>query len=252
MEWYHYLLAFAGACIAGSINTLAGNGSVITLSILTELVGLPGNVANGTNRIGVLLNGVGGTWGFFRGGRLSLKGTRVILLLVLLGSLLGGYIAIKISDAQFMIIFKYLMLGMLVVVLVHPTRWMIEKKMSALVPEWITYIMYFILGIYGGLIQMGMGIFFLAVLVLLSRFPLIHANAIKVFVVTVYTFVLVLVFHFRGLIEWEIGLLMGLGQFVGGWFTAKTISKYTDMNKIAYYFLVAIILLSLASMFHIF
>jgi uncharacterized membrane protein YfcA len=150
-----------------------------------------------------------------------------------------------------MAIFKYLMIGMLIVVLVHPSRWMIEKKMSALVPEWITHIMYFILGIYGGLIQMGMGIFFLAVLVLLSRFPLIHANAIKVFVVTVYTFVVVLVFHFRGLIEWEIGLLMGLGQFIGGWFTAKTISKYPDMNKIAYYFLVAIILLSIASLFHI-
>ena len=54
-EWYVYVIAFIGALIAGSVNTLAGNGSAITLSILTELLGLPGNLANGTNRIGVLL-----------------------------------------------------------------------------------------------------------------------------------------------------------------------------------------------------
>ncbi|HLF65954.1 MAG TPA: sulfite exporter TauE/SafE family protein [Saprospiraceae bacterium] len=251
MEWYHYLIALGGAFIAGSINTLAGNGSVITLSILTELVGLPGNVANGTNRIGVLFNGIGGTWGFFRGRKLVLKGTGGIVICVVLGAVAGGFIAIKISDAQFMTIFKYLMIGMLIVVIIHPSRWMIEQKMSALVPEWVTYVIYFILGIYGGLIQMGMGIFFLAALVLLNRYPMIESNALKVFVVTVYTLLIVALFHFRGMVEWPVGLLMGIGQFAGGWATARTISKYPGMNKVAYYFLIAIILLSLASLFRL-
>lgn len=251
MEWYYYLIAFLGAFVAGSINTLAGNGSVITLSILTELVGLPGNIANGTNRIGVLFNGIGGTWGFFQSRRLGLQGTRGMIISVVSGALLGGLIAIRISDAQFMMIFKFLMIGMLIVTLVRPSRWLIEKKMSAIVPEWVTYIMYFILGVYGGVIQMGMGIFFLAVLVLLSRFPLIEANAIKVFVVTLYTVVMVVLFHYRGMVEWPIGLLMGVGQFAGGWITAKTISKYAGMNKVAYYFLIAIILFSIASLFRI-
>lgn len=53
LEWYHYLIAVLGSALAGSINTLAGNGSAITLTILTELLGLPGNLANGTNRVGV-------------------------------------------------------------------------------------------------------------------------------------------------------------------------------------------------------
>ena len=38
---YEYILAMTGSFIAGAINTLAGNGSVITLSILTGLIGLP-------------------------------------------------------------------------------------------------------------------------------------------------------------------------------------------------------------------
>jgi uncharacterized membrane protein YfcA len=61
MEWYIYPIAVLGGFVAGIINTLAGNGSAITLSILTEVIGLPGNLANGTNRVGVLMQGIAGT-----------------------------------------------------------------------------------------------------------------------------------------------------------------------------------------------
>jgi uncharacterized membrane protein YfcA len=60
----HFIIAFAGAFLAGIINALAGNGSVITLTVLTELMGLPGIVANGTNRVGVLMNSLGAMTGF--------------------------------------------------------------------------------------------------------------------------------------------------------------------------------------------
>ncbi len=98
-EWYIYLVAFLGAIIAGSVNTLAGNGSAITLSILTELIGLPGNVANGTNRIGVLLNSFGSTWGFYRGGKLNLENSKHIIITIVLGAIVGGVIALNISDS---------------------------------------------------------------------------------------------------------------------------------------------------------
>jgi uncharacterized membrane protein YfcA len=251
LEWYHYVFALLGSVVAGGINTLAGNGSVITLSLLTEMVGLPGNVANGTNRIGVLMNGMGGLSGFLHSGKLGLKGTTPIVIFVVLGSLFGALIAMHISDEQFMNIFKFLMVGMFIVILVHPSRWMIQAKLSAIVPEWVTYIIYFILGMYGGLIHMGIGIFFLGVLVLLSRYPIMEANAIKVFVVTIYTLVIVVLFHFKGMIDWPIGVLMGVGQFAGGWFTAKSLSGHPKANRIAYFFLVTIMILSLARLFHI-
>jgi len=251
MEWYYYLVALAGAFLAGSINTLAGNGSVITLSILTELLGLPGTMANATNRVGVLFNGIGSTAGFFKGGKLNIKGSAGVLLSVISGSIVGGLIAIVISDAQFMLIFKGLMLLMLVVILVRPSRWLIEEKLVAVVPEWATWILYFILGIYGGLIQMGMGIFFLALMVLISRIPMIEANAIKVFVVTIYTLLMVMLFQWRGLIDWPVGLLMGVGQFAGGWITARAASRYPGANRWAYYILVMIVIVSALSLFDI-
>jgi len=252
MEWYYYIIVLLGSFLAGSINTLAGNGSVITLSILTELLGLPGNIANGTNRVGVLFNGLGGVWGFHRGGKLQLRGSLGLLICIIGGSVVGGIIAILITDAQFMLIYKVLMVIMLVVILVRPSRWLIKTRLESAVPGWVLWICYFLLGIYGGLIQMGMGVFFLAVLVLMSRIPLIEANAIKIFTVTVYTILVIILFQIRGIIDWEIGLMMGVGQFAGGWLTARTASRYPGADKWAYYLLVIIVLISVFSLFRVF
>jgi uncharacterized membrane protein YfcA len=106
--------------------------------------------------------------------------------------------------------------------------------------------------VYGGLIQMGMGVFFLAVLVLMSRIPIIEANAIKIFTVTIYTALVIVLFEVRGLIDWPTGLLMGVGQFAGGWVTARTASKYPAADKWAYYILVVIVLVSVMSLFGVF
>ena len=248
-EWSVYIIAFIGAIIAGSINTLAGNGSAITLSILTELLGMPGNLANGTNRIGVLFNGVGSTWGFHRGGKLDLSGSKWIIVAVVLGAILGGIAALNITNEQFMGIFRVLMVAMLVVIVVKPSRWLRKAHGTSLLPRWLELIIYFALGIYGGLIQMGMGVFFLAVIVLISRFPLIHANAIKVAVVTIYTLLLVGLFEYRGLVDWPIGLLMGVGQFIGGWYTAILASRHPSAEKWAYRLLVVIVVASIFSLF---
>ena len=54
MDVFQYTVIIIGGILAGIINTLAGNGSAITLTILSEMMGLPGNIANATNRIGIV------------------------------------------------------------------------------------------------------------------------------------------------------------------------------------------------------
>jgi uncharacterized membrane protein YfcA len=61
-----------------------------------------------------------------------------------------------------------------------------------------------ILGFYGGFIQMGMGIFFLAAMVLGAGYDIIRANAIKVLVVALFTVMAILNFEWRGLIDWRV------------------------------------------------
>jgi uncharacterized membrane protein YfcA len=71
-----YIVASCGALFAGAINTLAGNGSAITLSILTELLGLTPNIANGTNRLGIFTQSSVTSWVFYKGDELDVTKRR--------------------------------------------------------------------------------------------------------------------------------------------------------------------------------
>lgn len=254
MQWTpeHLLIAFLGAFVAGMINALAGNGSVITLSILTELLGLPGNVANGTNRVGVVMNAAGAMTGFVGKREMHYRRYVPYILPVVIGAVLGILVATRVTNAQFMGVFKVLMVVMLIVILVKPERWLIAKAGVSLVPGWLVWPMMLVLGFYGGFIQMGMGVFYLAILVLVARLPMIEANTIKALSVGLFTIIAVGVFSFSGQIFWMIGLVMGVAQFFGGWIAAHYASKIPGASKAAYYVLIIAILLSLVKLFQLF
>lgn len=249
MEWYHYAIAIIGSAVAGAINTLAGNGSAITLTILTEVLGLPGNMANGTNRVGVWTQSVAGAFAFHRNGKLRVLQSGMIIIWTVIGAAAGIITAIFVSNDQFMGVFRFLLVLMFVVILVKPKRWLRETDENARMPRALTIPLFLVLGFYGGFIQMGMGVFFLAAMVLGARYSLIDANAVKITVVGLYTILALAIFQYRGLIDWPIGLLMAIGQTAGGYFTAHYASKYPGANVWAHRILVAVVLLALFKLF---
>lgn len=252
MEPYLYVIVILGGAAAGFINTLAGNGSAITLTILTELLGLPGNLANGTNRVGVMANSVISSWTFQRNGKLKLDRGLPYILPTVIGAIAGVIVAVMVSNEQFKIVFRFLMVMMLVVILVKPKRWLKETDTSVKPKLLITVPLFLALGFYGGFIQMGMGIFFLAAMVLGARFSIIESNGIKVFVVMIYTTVVLAIFQWKGLIDWEIGLILAIGQAIGAWFAATFASKYSKADFVAYILVVAVVILAILKMFGFF
>ena len=129
-SWQLYLIAIFGGLVAGFINTLAGSGSAITLPILTELMGLPPNIANGTNRVGVMAQGITTTWGFYKNGKLRLKHSWFYISLVFVGAVVGVIVATKVSNEQFKTVFSYLMVILLVVIVVKPRRWLRQTDLD--------------------------------------------------------------------------------------------------------------------------
>lgn len=244
-----YLIAVLGAFLAGCINTLAGNGSAITLTILMELLGLPPDVANGTNRIGVIAQSMAGTYAFEREGRLKPNLNWRVIGLVSLGALLGMYLSVVISPEGYRRVFRYLLVFMLVVILVKPKRWLVSNPNRKSISPWLAIPMLFALGIYGGFIQMGMGVFFLAILVLINGYDIINANVLKGVTVAVYTIFAVLFFAYKGLIDWQFGALMAVGQLTGGFLTATYASRYPQANLWAYRLLVVVIIGAIARAF---
>jgi len=244
-----YAVAILGAFIAGGINTLAGNGSAITLTILTEVLGLPPNTANGTNRIGIFTQSAISSWVFFNNGKLDVDRNKKYIIPIIIGAIAGGLLAVNVSNDQFKAVFKFMMVFMLIAVLVKPKRWLRNTDFD-FKPKWYVYMpLLFGLGFYGGFIQMGMGIFFLIIMVLGMRVNLIESNAIKGFVIAIYTFLVILLFHYKGMIDWKLGGIMAIGQTLGGYLTAKFASRHKKADQIAYYVLIIVLLLAIGKLF---
>lgn len=254
MQWTteHLIIAFSGAFICGIINALAGNGSVITLTILTELLGLPGNVANGTNRVGVFMNTLGALTGFKNKEDFRYKNYWPYIVPVIIGAVFGTVLATQVTHAQFMGVFKVMMIVMLVIILVKPERWLITEAQKSYLPRWMVWPVMLLIGFYGGFIQMGVGIFYLAVLVLVARLPMFEANKLKAFSIGAFTLVALIIFAYSGQVIWSIGLVMGLAQFLGGWLAAHYASKVPGAAKVAYGILVVAVILSVLKLFNVF
>lgn len=221
MAWYLYLAVIAAGFAAGFINTLAGSGSLITLPLLIFL-GLPANVANGTNRIGILLQNVVGVGSFHRQRVLDLRGGLILSTPAVIGSVLGAQIAVNLDETMMRRTIGALMIVMLGVILVQPKRWL-EGRPEAMHqrPSWMQVLIFFAIGIYGGFIQAGVGIFLLAGLVLSAGYDLVRANAVKVLIVLCFTLFALIVFLVNGQVQWAMGLILAIGNMLGAWVAAR-------------------------------
>lgn len=244
-----YVLASLGALFAGAINTLAGNGSAITLTILTELLGLPPNIANGTNRVGIFTQSSVASWVFYKGGKLDIAKRKNYILIIFIGALAGGVLALNVSNEQFRSVFRFMLVFMLIAVLVKPKRWLRATDVY-FNPPWYLYApLLFALGFYGGFIQMGMGVFFLIIMVLVLRINILESNALKGFVIALYTLIVIGLFAYKGMIDWKLGGIMAIGQTLGGWLTARFATRVAWADQAAYYLLITVLILAIGKMF---
>ena len=222
--WYYiYVLAIFAGILAGIINTLAGSGSVVTLPMLV-LLGLDANVANATNRIGVAIQNVVGITTFQRSGKMNLSGGLWLVIPSLPGAVLGAWIASVLDKNQMNLALGIVMVIMLFVVLLNPQKWLRQQSEAKKGrPEWWALLIFFAIGVYGGFIQAGVGVFILAAMVLGLGYSLVHANAVKLMIVLAVTLVALAVFMLAPdqLIDWPLGLLMAVGQSIGAWSAAK-------------------------------
>ncbi|MCP4906364.1 MAG: sulfite exporter TauE/SafE family protein [bacterium] len=212
-EWTTWILLAGGGLVAGVINTLAGGGSLITMPLLV-LIGLPATTANGTNRIGVLFQNLVSTWRFRREGLDGLRGAAPVLLPVLLGSVVGASIASQISADLYRQVFGVAMIGLLYPML-RGSRAGNEKQTAAPRSRLMNALTFFGIGLYGGALQAGVGLFLIAALAR-SGLDLVRANSIKVVIVGALTLVAVPVFIAHGQVDWKLASALVVGFAMGG------------------------------------
>lgn len=209
-------LLIAAGFLVGFINTIAGSGTAITYSLFMAL-GLPANIANGTIRLGVIMQTLAATLNFKKHGKLEWRKGFVLGIPVVLGSITGAKIAVEINEGLFEKILAIILLVMLFFIFYKPEKWL--KGQLHKIQQKTTFtqmLLFFLTGLYGGFIHIGVGIFLLSVLVLNAGYDLVKANALKVMIVFLYSPFALLVFIMSDQVHFAMGLISAVGNVVGG------------------------------------
>lgn len=214
MTWWQAVLLVVGGFFAGGINTVAGGGSTLTVPLLV-LAGVPGNAANGSNRIGILTSSAAASASFARLGITGLAHTGPVIVPVVFGSLFGSLAISQLTDDAFETMFGLLMIPLIVLAIRKP-----KARLDGPVwPRWLTVAVFFGIGIYGGAVQAGVGLVLLAALTR-AGYDLVTANHIKVLVNVAVTAVALPVFIVNGQVQWIPAIVLAAGFTAGGWFGA--------------------------------
>jgi hypothetical protein len=213
-------LLFIVGAITGFINTLAGGGSLLTLPVLIFL-GLPTAMANGTNRIGIVIQNIFAIAGFHRQNVFPWRVSLLSAIPATLGAIVGAQLALDVPDALFKQILAGIMIGVLIIIVIDPgKRVRASHKPVAGLRLVLFAIGFFGVGIFGGFIQAGVG-FLIISLMLLAGFDLVAINAVKVFVVFLFTVAALVVFIAHGQVNYLLGASLGVGSAAGAWLAAK-------------------------------
>jgi uncharacterized membrane protein YfcA len=240
LEWYQYLLIIGAGLIAGFINTLAGSGSLLTLPLLI-FIGLPPNVANGTNRIAIMLQSLVGSVGFRKQGSLDLRAGLLLGIPSVAGSIVGALIALSINNKMMERVVGVLLVVMFFIVLLKPEAWLKGKTEKGIGGSlWINILVFFVIGVYGGFIQAGVGFFLLAGLVLGAGLNVVRANAIKNFLVFLYTPFALAVFMIGHQVDYRAGLILSVGSMTGAWLGTRSAVSWGP-TFVRYVLLVAVL-----------
>jgi uncharacterized membrane protein YfcA len=225
MSWIEIVILIVSGLFVGFINTLAGGGSIISLSILMFL-GLPANVANGTNRVAIFIQNIAAVGSFKQQKVLDHKKAFWLSIPATIGSIIGAWIAVDMNEAIIEKAIAIVMLIMMIVILYKPQRWLKGKKELQTKKVSIgQIILFFIIGVYGGFLHMGVGYALLAGIVLGAGYDLVKANAIKVLIIFIWSPVILVVYLINDQVNLYYGLILSIGNVVGALIASRLAVK---------------------------
>src|SRR5258708_91229 len=220
MSVLHYLLAGLAALAGGTINALAGGGTLVTFPTLVAL-GIPAVAANVTNTVALCPGFVGGTLAQAQDLKGQSKRLWIILPAGIAGGLVGGFLLLHSGEKVFRTLIPFLILiASLLLAVQEPIRgWLTrrsEQTKTAPVAEGWAALPIGLAAIYGGYFGAGLSVIVLAVLGLVMDDSLTRLNAIKQVLGFCINTAAAIFFVFSGQVVWPVAGVMAVGALIGG------------------------------------
>lgn len=239
-ELHVLLILFGVGAAAGMVNVMAGGGSTLTLPVLV-LLGVDAGVANGTNRVAIVIQNISATLTFKADKKTRLRKSMSYGLWAIPGALIGAFAATRIEDAWFERILGVLLIVVVLTMIVPRSN--PGSDSTARKSPWSGPVL-LLLGFYGGFIQMGIGFLFMAVFFHLLHMDLVSTTVHKVVIVLIYSIPALLVFAIAGDVDWVLGLSLAAGNATGA-FAAAKIAVRRGEKAIRVVLIVAVLIMAL-------
>jgi len=217
------ILFFFLGLFAGFFDTISGGGGLLTIPVML-MVGVPPLEALGTNKLQGIFGTGSATLTFASKGHLDFKSLWPIALLCFISSIVGALIASQIPEQTLAIFIPYILI--LVALYFGLSKNISDVgKTPILRYSILATIILPIVGLYDGIFGPGAGSFYMFVILSLGGLGIVQATAqtkLLNFSSNLGGFIF---FCLIGAVNWEIGLIMAIGQIIGSSIGARLAIK---------------------------
>ena len=207
------------------IGVVTGSNSLITVPVMFQF-GIDEKVAVATNMFGLTFMAVGGSIPFFRAGSIDGKRVWPLAALTVVSSAVGAALVGLITNQGIKLIVAVAMIVITAFTLVSHRR---REAPSASHRSTIAaFVLTFVLGVYGGLYSGGYVTVLTATLVAFYGMSYLESIAATKIINVFSSFVATLVFMWQGLVDYRLGLIIGVSMFAGAYAGAHYASRMSE------------------------
>ena len=227
------------------VGVVTGSNSLITVPVMYQF-GIDPRVAVATNMFGLTFMSVGGALPFIGRGTIDRRRLPLLVVLTLVGSIMGALLVLVVSSRAMPVIISVAML--LVAVFSISTRR--GSRSTGALPaasraaEWTGLAATFALGIYGGFFSGGYVTLLTAAFVALFRMSFVEAVSTTKIINVFSSLVATLVFMWNGLVDYKLGVALGVVMFAGA-FVGARVALRLDETWLRRIFLATVVALAL-------
>jgi uncharacterized membrane protein YfcA len=230
--WQGAALALVGV-LAGFLNVMAGGGSLVTIPVMV-FMGVPGAVANGTNRVAILAQNLSATLTFMRRGYTDLRLSLTLTACAIPGAIAGALVGVRLDGPWFNRVLAVVMVAVMLIMQFDPGT---QERASDHRPDRQQLLRGHLLmvaaGFWGGFIQIGVGFILMPILNRVMGFDLVRTNMHKVVIVAGYTVVALAIYASQLTVLWTLGAALALGMALGGYLGAHfTVTRGEKLIRI--------------------
>ncbi len=244
--WQLAILSLLGVG-SGWLNVMAGGGSLLTVPMMLFL-GIPGPVANGTNRISIIGQNIVAVWGFFSQGFSDFRLSASLAVAASIGAFFGASVGVQLDGVWFNRVLAGIMLGILAIMLLDRQGGKKQEPAPDAKPRNLVvgHILMIGAGAWGGFIQIGVGFLLMPILYRVMGIDLVRTNMHKVFIALCFSVVALCVFASQVQIVWQAGAALAFGNGIGGYLgTRSAIAKGAPLIRRVFVIVIIVMIIKL-------